>query len=566
MLKSEKLSKITGHIIFVIIFIFFSTLHAKNLDKYSSAENISDYFAGMLALNESKYNDSLKYFKKLNGLEESHQNYSAKFLYSSINAGNFNEAYNFSKTLERDNQDIFESNLILGIYYLRNSNFDLSKKYFLKAKNKKNLTILDNYLLETLNIWTSLQNKELERAIFEIDKLDNRFNSLKKIQVVFVNCFLNSNKTELLFENLISDNETDYSRYYYFYAKYLAGKGEIDKSKKILISSLKKFPRNILLNQYKIDLENSRESFDFDCKNVRDVIAELMYIAANALSSQSIYSLSNFYINLSKYLNTKFHVYDILMAENFFKADDIDEAKKIYQKLIKFGSAFEWHSNKQISKIFINNNEKDKALKLLKKSYKELSYKGLYDTFDLAEFLKNSEEFEDAIIYYSNILDKINETHPLYPEATDGRGVSYERIGIWEKAEIDLLASLKSSPDQAYVINYLAYTWIEKGIKIEESLKMLEKANRLKTNDPYIIDSLGWALFKLKRFKESKNYLQTAVKLMPADPIVNDHYGDVLWKNGNKIQARYYWKYVLNLDETEKSLKEVIEKKLIKGL
>ena len=88
---------------------------------------------------------------------------------------------------------------------------------------------------------------------------------------------------------------------------------------------------------------------------------------------------------------------------------------------------------------------------------------------------------------------------------------------------------------------------------------MLEKANRLKTNDPYIIDSLGWALFKLKRFKESKNYLQTAVKLMPADPIVNDHYGDVLWKNGNKIQARY-WKYVLNLDETEKSLKAVIEK------
>ncbi len=144
MLKSEKLSKITGHITFVIIFIFFSTLHAKNLDKYSSAENISDYFAGMLALNESKYNDSLKYFKKLNGLEESHQNYSAKFLYSSINAGNFNEAYNFSKTLERDNQDIFESNLILGIYYLRNSDFDLSKKYFLKAKNKKNLTILDN--------------------------------------------------------------------------------------------------------------------------------------------------------------------------------------------------------------------------------------------------------------------------------------------------------------------------------------------------------------------------------------------------------------------------------------
>ena len=95
---------------------------------------------------------------------------------------------------------------------------------------------------------------------------------------------------------------------------------------------------------------------------------------------------------------------------------------------------------------------------------------------------------------------------------------------------------------------------------------MLKKANEIKSNDPYIIDSLGWALYKLKRYQESKNYLQLAVRLMPADPIVNDHYGDVLWKNGDKIQARYYWNYVLNLEKAEEDLKEKIEQKLIKGL
>ena len=95
---------------------------------------------------------------------------------------------------------------------------------------------------------------------------------------------------------------------------------------------------------------------------------------------------------------------------------------------------------------------------------------------------------------------------------------------------------------------------------------MLEKANKLRSNDPYITDSLGWALFKLERYKEAKNYLQLAVTLLPADPIVNDHFGDVLWKNGNKIQARYYWNYVLNLEETDKDQKKTIEKKLIKGL
>ena len=95
---------------------------------------------------------------------------------------------------------------------------------------------------------------------------------------------------------------------------------------------------------------------------------------------------------------------------------------------------------------------------------------------------------------------------------------------------------------------------------------MLEKANKLRSNDPFIIDSLGWALFKLKRYEESKDYLQLAVRLMPADPIVNDHYGDVLWKNGKKLQARYYWNYVLNLEKTEKDLREKIKEKLTKGL
>ena len=211
-------------------------------------------------------------------------------------------------------------------------------------------------------------------------------------------------------------------------------------------------------------------------------------------------------------------------------------------------------------------NDKEGSLKLLQKAYKELDKKDIYATFDYAEFLKNNARFEESIDDYTIALKKVDKDHPLVPKILDSRGVAYERNGQWKKAEKDLLASLEVSPDQAYVINYLAYSWIEQGVKIEESLKMLEKANELKSNDPYIIDSLGWALFKLNRYEEAKDYLQLAVRLMPADPIVNDHYGDVLWKNGNEIQARYYWNYVLNLEKTERDLKKKVETKLISGL
>ena len=94
---------------------------------------------------------------------------------------------------------------------------------------------------------------------------------------------------------------------------------------------------------------------------------------------------------------------------------------------------------------------------------------------------------------------------------------------------------------------------------------MLEKANKLRANDPYITDSLGWALYKLKRYEEAKYYLQLAVKLMPGDPIVNDHFGDALWKNGNKIQARYYWNNALRFDAEDK-LKKKIKRKILFGL
>ena len=148
----------------------------------------------------------------------------------------------------------------------------------------------------------------------------------------------------------------------------------------------------------------------------------------------------------------------------------------------------------------------------------------------------------------------------------NGRGVAYERTEQWKKAESDLLNSLSLFPNDAYIINYLAYSWIEKGINIDKSLIMLRKANELRPNDGYIIDSLGWALFKLKNYKESKKYLELAVSRMASDPVINDHYADSLWMNNNNLQARYYWNYVLKLKKTEEKLKNKIKQKILSGL
>ena len=503
-------------------------------------------------------------------MESRHSKYSKIYLYTLVNDGRFDEAYKYAKKIEKINLDNTESDLIIGIYYLKNNKLNLSAKYFQKFKNRNSRNSVQKLINISLLNWLSYENISKNDAKKTLELIPSNFENIKKIQDAFIECFYNSPNTEKIFKKLINDKKTNFERYNFFYANYLVSKGNHNKAKKVIRESLSLNPRNLLLNQFYTDISSKNKNNyknNFNCKNLSHVVAELFYIMSNALSSQSAYQASNFYLNLAKYLNPKFISFETLYAENFLMIKNFSKSKSVYDKIMKSGNSYEWHASKQIAYIFEKQKKKEDSLKFLKSSYGNIPKPSVYQTYDYAQFLKNNEKFDAAIKYYTEVISRIKKDHELYSKVTEGRGVAYERLGKWKEAEKDLLSSLSVSPNQAYVINYLAYTWIEKGIKINESLKMLETANNLKKGDGYIIDSLGWALFKLKRYDQAKDYLQTAVTIMPTDPTVNDHYGDSLWMNGNKIQARYYWEYILTLeDDVSKNLKKRIKKKLLFGI
>ena len=176
------------------------------------------------------------------------------------------------------------------------------------------------------------------------------------------------------------------------------------------------------------------------------------------------------------------------------------------------------------------------------------------------------DAYKEAIKHYDQIISKIDVNSQLYAEILYRRGGCYERLGDYVSSDKDLLKSLEIKPDDAYVLNYLAYSWLEREYKIDLSLQMLEKAYNKKSNDPYIIDSIGWAYYLVNDYVKAENFLKRAVELMPEDPTVNDHYGDILWKLDRRIQARYFWKNVLNIEETDDEMKKIIKNKLIEGL
>jgi tetratricopeptide (TPR) repeat protein len=145
------------------------------------------------------------------------------------------------------------------------------------------------------------------------------------------------------------------------------------------------------------------------------------------------------------------------------------------------------------------------------------------------------------------------------------RGIAYERLKEWPKAEPNFKEALKLSPDQPQVLNYLGYSWVDMDINLDEGLKMIRKAVGLRPSDGYIVDSLGWAYYKLGRYDEAVVELERAVSLKPEDPVLNDHLGDAYWRVGRKLEATFQWRHASDMKPDPEVLASV-QKKLAEGL
>ena len=549
--------------------IFFNLItysHSNVLDFNKDAKNISNYFSGSVAFNNFDYKISKQYFDKFNKSNKNNQKLSSSFLKSLINSQNYKDAITYSKNLESKNQSNFESLLFLGLNEFKNKNFIKAKFYFNELKpNFENQIVFAPLKLSLMN-WSEIMISNNASDIKFIKTMPNNYGSFKSIQESFAYCYFDSLDVDAKFSKIIKNEGDKFYRYNFFYANYLIEKNRKKEATLILETSANKYPRNLLINQLKENLKrNNKSKNKFSCQNPEDILAEIFYAFANALSVQKSFELSTLYINLSKYLNSNFKSYDALLAENLLKLGKKEDSKKILLKLFEIGSFYKWNSSKEVALIIEDLEGREESLIYLTKIYNDID-KNLYRTFDFANFLRGHDKFSESIKLYSQILSGINKDHNMYPRVLDRRGTAYERNGEWELAEKDLLLSLEVDPNQAYTLNYLAYTWIEQNRKTKKALSMLEKANNLKKNDGYITDSLGWAQYKLKNFSEAKFYLERAIQMMPDDPIVNDHFADCLWMIDKKIQARYYWEYVLTLEDTEDDLREKVKNKLLFGL
>ncbi len=550
----------------LIITLFYQTpLFSKSASLNDfNAQNLSEYFSGIVAFENKDNAEALEFFNSSRILIENHDPYLKRYLYSLVLENKINKAINLVKSnKERENTNFFDAHLLLVLDNLKKGDF--KKAYdqlneltdIVNDKDRFNLAILES-LRQYIYVFK-------EKVILNDKK---SFGKLSIISETLQRCYLGDFATDAFFSELINDKEGNFIRYIFFYLVYLTENNRINDVKNFT-NNLDYLNTTLLISQAKSWVENGnykKLTKFFSCKNPNDIIGEFLFLVSNLYSSQDNFEKSNFYLNLSNFFNQKFIFNLSLVAENQYLNKEYNKAKRTLKNFRKDNDFYYWYRIKKETQIIEKEKNKEESLNYIISQFDKINKPNNKILFDIANFYKNSKKYEEAIEYYTKLINSLDDNSVMKSDLLYRRGGSYERSGDYEKADRDLLDALNINSDDAYILNYLAYSWLERDYKIDEAIDMLEKAYKLENNDPYIIDSIGWAYYLVNDYLKAEKFIKRAVELMPEDPIVNDHYGDILWMLDRKIQARYFWSNVLKMESTETEMIENINKKMIDGL
>jgi Flp pilus assembly protein TadD len=295
-----------------------------------------------------------------------------------------------------------------------------------------------------------------------------------------------------------------------------------------------------------------------------DGLAESLFDLASVLNQTETLDLALVYDRFSLALQPNFRLAQLLLSDILSAQEKPDQSLAVLDQIPR-NSPYSWSARLRIAANLEALDRTDEAIAQLKEMATE-STKSISADVQLGDVLRNKKQFKEAAAAYDEAINRAAaEGFPDRWTLFYDRGVSYERSGDWTKAEVDLEHALELKPDQALILNYLGYSWIDKGEKLDQGLKMIEKAVELRPTDGYIVDSLGWAHYRMGDYAGAVKYLERAVELVPDDSTINDHLGDAYWRTGRQIEARYQWRRALQFGPDQDDIPP-IEGKLAHGL
>jgi tetratricopeptide (TPR) repeat protein len=289
-----------------------------------------------------------------------------------------------------------------------------------------------------------------------------------------------------------------------------------------------------------------------------DGLSEVFYGIGDALAGEGGLDMGIIFLQFALYLKPDFPLAYAALAEAYGSARKYELEMQALDE-IKPDSPL-W-LNVQIQKAFaLNSLERVDDAKVLLQELIEKEPKDTRPLDALGNILRSHERYAEAREYYSRALALIKKPTKENWTLFYSRGVCNERLKNWPEAEADFKQALALSPDESLVLNYLGYSWVDQGRNLKQAMDYIRKAVKLKPEDGYYVDSLGWAYYRLGNMTAAVENLERAVELKPDDPIINDHLGDAYWKVGRTLEAKYQWQQALTLKPEAEQVATLREK------
>jgi len=335
--------------------------------------------------------------------------------------------------------------------------------------------------------------------------------------------------------------------------------GDFQQAKVFAENILSADPNNIEAAEMLEDIEAEQDLTLFKpVTRAEDGISRAMLDMARILYSDYSDESARIFGQLALYLNPDSTDSIIMLGHIAGRHDRFNEAIAFY-KSVPPDHPYYFDARRLAADLLEDQGRIDEALSALQALVE--THDNIDALIQIGDLHRRAEDFDAAILSYNQAEKRLGGVIPKeHWQLHYVRGMSYEQLGVWDKAEIDLQAALAFQPHNPYVLNYLGYSWADQGIRLEESLDMIRRAVNAQPDDGYITDSLGWVLYRMGRYAEAIEPLERAVQLMPYDATINDHLGDAYWKVGRRLEAQFQWERAKNHSDDNEMITSISQK------
>ena len=523
---------------------------------------LGSYLAGRVARGQRDNETAARYYREALDRDPTSKEILEDAFQLKVATGKFNEARQLAKQLTVRDPDHKIANLFLGINAFIEKEHRTAESHF-RAVGKAPIAELTANLART---WNELARGRVPEAI----KASNAVSSpqtegsqhIELLHRAFI-ADLAKKKTvsRQAYQQLFRKNPRNL-RAVEAYARHAAFWGDKELAEKILKPHLAMPTPNPVLKALADEIAEGKK-VELIVTDAKEGMAEVFQGIGEALAGDGVIDAGQLYLQLALFVRPDFVVAQYALGELYDQLKNYEQANAAFERVPRESPLW---LNAQLRKAYdLNSLERIGEAKALLVELVKAYPDDMRTYYTLGNLLRGNKEYAEAVDYYTKAIERLGPPEKTQWSVYYARGVCYERIKDWPKAEADLRKALELDPNQELTLNYLGYSWVDQSLNLKEGMDLIRRAVQLRPNDGYFVDSLGWAYYRQKDYDQAVKQLERAVELKPDDPVINDHLGDAYWHVGRQLEAKFQWKQALDLKpEAEEEVK--IKKKLEVGL